>query len=276
MLLSEIKPSPCLSEHVKMFRVIEFHFPQAAVMPFKAYAPKPEYCIQFMPHDAETVVYPDSGLTISNKKIIMIGLHTHVIHRYVASDILGLQVVFQPGSIYRLTNISCDELLNVYIDAEEIFGNELQLINEQLFYAKDYVEMIAVVEAFLMKRINRINNRKHRVDDVSKLMSAETDRFSVDKFLKEAFLSHRQFDRKFKERIGLTPKHFLQMARFDKAFRMKNRFPKKDWLSIALHCGYYDYQHLVKDYKEFTGYTPPEFFAIDTKAPERFFGDVEI
>jgi AraC-like DNA-binding protein len=57
---------------------------------------------------------------------------------------------------------------------------------------------------------------------------------------------------------------------------MKNRSPQKDWLSIALHCGYYDYQHLVKDYKEFTGYTPAQFFAIDNQAPERMLGDVEI
>jgi AraC-like DNA-binding protein len=65
------------------------------------------------------------------------------------------------------------------------------------------------------------------------------------------------------------------MARFDKAFRMKNRFPDRDWLSIALHCGYYDYQHLVKSYKEFTGYTPVQFFAIDNHAPERILGHAE-
>jgi AraC-like DNA-binding protein len=56
---------------------------------------------------------------------------------------------------------------------------------------------------------------------------------------------------------------------------MKNRYPDKDWLSIAIHCGYYDYQHLVKDYKEFTGYTPPQFFSIDNGSPERAFGDAE-
>jgi AraC-like DNA-binding protein len=74
----------------------------------------------------------------------------------------------------------------------------------------------------------------------------------------------------------MPPKQFLQISRFDKAFRMKNRFPGRDWLSVALHCGYYDYQHLVKDYKEFTGYTPTQFFAIDNHAPERILGDVEI
>jgi AraC-like DNA-binding protein len=276
VLLNEIIPSSCLSEYIKTFRIIEFHFPDLTVIPFKAYPPRPEQCLQFMPKDPETVVYPVSGQTISGKKTIIMGLHTNVIHRYVARDFLGLQVIFQPGAFFMLTNISCNELVNVYIDAEDIFGTELQLVNEQLFHAKDYKEMILIVEIFLIRRIKKINDYKHRVDEVSRLMSFETDKFSVDKFLKAACLSHRQFDRKFKERVGLTPKYFLQMARFDKAFRMKNRFPLKNWLAVALHCGYYDYQHLVKDYKEFTGYTPPAFFAIDNKAPERLTGDAEV
>jgi hypothetical protein len=56
-------------------------------------------------------------------------------------------------------------------------------------------------------------------------------------------------------RIGIPPKQFLHIIRFDRSFRMKNRFPDKDWFSIAIDCGYQDYQHLAKDYKAFTGYT---------------------
>ncbi len=85
----------------------------------------------------------------------------------------------------------------------------------------------------------------------------------------------RQFERKFNEHMGVSPKLYARIIRFDYVFRLKNRHPEKDWLSIALECGYHDYQHLAKEYKEFTGCTPTEFFALDQKAPERFFGDVE-
>ena len=74
----------------------------------------------------------------------------------------------------------------------------------------------------------------------------------------------------------MTPKQLLQMARFDKAFRMKNRFPEMDWLSVSLYCGYYDYQHLVKDYNLFTNYTPKQFLDIDQRAPERTLGHAEV
>jgi AraC-like DNA-binding protein len=45
-----------------------------------------------------------------------------------------------------------------------------------------------------------------------------------------------------------------------------------DWLRIALECNYHDYQHLVRDYKDFTGYGPNAFHEIESKAPERSFG----
>jgi AraC-like DNA-binding protein len=162
------------------------------------------------------------------------------------------------------------------MDAEEIMGTGTRHVNEQLFSAKSYAEMIQVVECFLTHLIKSAKIRQHRVDTISQKMLQHGECFSVDAFLKEACLSHRQFDRKFLERVGISPKQYLQVIRFDKAFRMKNRNPEKDWLTIALHCGYYDYQHLVRDYKEFTGCTPNQFVQIEDKAPERTFGEKEI
>jgi AraC-like DNA-binding protein len=276
VLLNEIKPSIFLTGYIRLYRIIDFHFPDTAVIPFKVYPPRPEQCLQFYPKDTETVKYPDSTLTISNKKVTLAGQHTIVNHRYVGKDFFSFQVVFQPGALYRITGISSGELANRYMDAEDIFGSSIRLVNEQLYDAKSHTELITIVEGFLNRLIKKSKKAEHRIDTIGNLMLLPDEQYHLDKFIKEACLCHRQFDRQFKERLGISPKQFLQIVRFDRAFRMKNRQPEKDWLSIALHCGYYDYQHLVKDYKEFTGYTPTQFFEVDSKAPERFFGDAEI
>ncbi|MES2005900.1 MAG: helix-turn-helix domain-containing protein [Bacteroidota bacterium] len=229
-----------------------------------------------MPGDVEITKSPDSGLVLSNQNIILVGQQTNVFHRYPANHFLAFQVIFQLSALYLLRKIPSYELTNQIIDAETIFGKSIKLVNEQLFYAKDYAEMICIVEQFLTTLIQKRETKRHPVNEISSMMLQAQEGLSVDKFLHAACLSHRQFDRKFKESTGIAPKQFLQLIRFDRAFRMKNRFPGKDWLSIALHCGYYDYQHLVKDYKEFTGYTPVQFFEIDNKAPERAFGEAEV
>ncbi|MGL6269701.1 MAG: helix-turn-helix domain-containing protein, partial [Chitinophagaceae bacterium] len=79
-------------------------------------------------------------------------------------------------------------------------------------------------------------------------------------------------ERKFKERTGVNPKLYARIIRFDRAFRLKNSRPEFDWLRIAVECDYHDYQHLAKDYKDFTGLTPNSFHEIENKAPERSFG----
>ena len=62
------------------------------------------------------------------------------------------------------------------------------------------------------------------------------------------------------------------MIRFDRAFREKNLRPDSDWQQIAFDCNYYDYQHLVRDYKEFTGLRPTDFHQLESSVPDRRFG----
>jgi transcriptional regulator GlxA family with amidase domain len=73
--------------------------------------------------------------------------------------------------------------------------------------------------------------------------------------------------------MGISPKLFARIARVHKAFRIKYDCPNEDWLRIALSCGYHDYQHLAKDFYEFTGSSPSIFLLeILNKSPESFFG----
>ena len=100
MLLDEILPTPSLTGYVRLYRIIDFHFPDVESIPFKVYPPRPEHCLQFYPKDTETVKYPDSDIVISNKKATIIGQHTTVNHRYVGKLFLCFQVVFQPEALY--------------------------------------------------------------------------------------------------------------------------------------------------------------------------------
>lgn len=187
-----------------------------------------------------------------------------------------VQVVFQPGGLYRLTGIPTIDLNNQYFDAEAVLGNEAKALNERLTNIEDYPKMIPVVEDFLLSLVKKSAYEIRPIDKVGIAMLQNVNQYSLDWLAKESCLSAKQFERNFNERIGINPKYFARIIRFDKVFRMKNAFPNKDWLSIALDCGYYDYQHLVRDYKEFTGMTPASFYMQDTQSPERKFGIVEV
>jgi len=276
MLLDNILPSPDLTDFVRIYRIIDFYFPAGQPDFPKLYTPRPEICLQFYSKDKELIQYPDDTTASMNKEMTISGQHTVTQGRFVGKNFLSVQVIFQPGILFQLTGIPANILTNKSLNASDIFGNHAAFVNEQLFNAGNYPKMIQIVEDFLKQVIRQKNMYTHPVRKIARLMMQDADKHSLDWFIKESFLCQRQFDRKFDELVGVNPKRFLRIIRFDKAFRMKNRFPKKDWLSIAIECGYHDYQHLVKDYKEFTGLSPAQFTELDTKGPDRIIGVAEI
>lgn len=272
MVLSEFTPSPPLANFVRAYRIVQFVFAGVTNLPYKPYPPRPEHCLSFYPRDTETVEYVNSCKKITNLKTVLMGQQDEVTNRYVGRDFLVFQVVFRPGALYRLTGIPSWELNNSYFDAETVFPKHIKEVNDKLNDAKGFNEMVAVVESFLLKAVNRCVREFHRMDDLSNIILQSADNISIQWLAKESCLSLRQYERKFKERMGISPRYFNKIVRFENAFRLKNKSPHLDWLSIAIQCGYHDYQHLAKDYKAFTNQSPTGFHLLDNAAPERKFG----
>ncbi len=70
---------------------------------------------------------------MANKKVAFTGQHTTLHHRQVGKEFLSFQVVFQPGAFYCITGIHMQELVNVYMDEENIFGTQVRRVNESFF-----------------------------------------------------------------------------------------------------------------------------------------------
>ncbi len=244
------------------------------VLPFKAYIPRPEHCLIFYLRDLQNVGY-EKGNTRKHPRCTLNGQHTLTSQRYTAYDFRALQIVFQPGALFRLTGIPMHELTNTFIDAEAIWGKEIRETQEAMCNAEGTAAAIVVAEIFLNRIIRGCKRDLSPVDKVSQFILSHPGPLSMDYLADQSYLSTRQFSRRFNDRIGVNPKTYERIARFGKTFGLKNNFPESDWLTIALACGYYDYNHLVKDYKDFTSLTPAAFYEKDTKAPERVFGVIE-
>jgi AraC-like DNA-binding protein len=240
------------------------------------YSPRPETCLVFYLRDLQDIGYLDQNQLTSHPRCTINGQHTVVTKRYNGRDFWAVQIVLQPSALYLLTGIPAQELTNTFIDAEDVWGKEIRTAHEQMCNTDGVEEVIRIAELFLERLIRRPKYSLQGIDKVSAVILNQNRSISMDKLASDACLSNRQFQRRFAERTGIGPKLFDKVVRFEKAFFMKNANPHLDWLSIALACGYYDYQHLAKDYKYFTNLTPTGFYELDTRAPERTFGVVEV
>ncbi|CAN5823948.1 helix-turn-helix domain-containing protein [soil metagenome] len=269
-------PSPNLQEFVRQYQIVGFEFKENETIPWKPYWPRAEYCLSFYPRETERVEYINGQTEEDKPRSTIIGQPCTLTRKHVKNDFLIFQIVFQPGALFRLTGIPAKELTDTFIDAEAVFSGEINLVNERLSSSGSHLEMINIVEEFLYFLIRRVKYEKKPIDKVSLYLLNNPKYPSFDWLASEACLSSKQFYLKFVERMGVSPKMFARLTQFHQAMIRKQLQPHKDWLSIALDLGYYDYQHLVRDFKEFTLLTPPAFFLEDNNAPERRFGYKEM
>jgi AraC-like DNA-binding protein len=275
MVLKDFLPAPALREFIRCYRIVHMTFDSSVQLPFKPYTPRPENCLSFYPLDRERVDFTDTQKSVTKVSVALIGQALAVTNRYIGNNFMVIQLLFQPGGLYRLTGMPAFEVTNSYLEADLVFSKDIHFVNEAFFHAKNYAEIVQIADSFVGDLARKKVRDSHPTDLVCQQMMQNTVPISLDKLAREAFLSVKQFERKFRERTGVNPKIFERLIRFDHAFREKNLNPDRDWLSIAFDCQYYDYQHLVRDYKTFTGQTPTAFHQLEIQAPERILGMAE-
>jgi AraC-like DNA-binding protein len=272
MIFASFLPSPILQEYVEAYHIRHFEYEESNISRVKPYHAQPEQCLSFYIRDREIVEYVTEKKKLIRPRAELTGQHTVRINRHLCgSDFLVLIVNFRPGAVYRLTSIPSYRLVNTGIDAEAVFSPEIALVNSRLNSTDNYEEMIQIVETFLIGRFSKLKLGAHAVDFVSQQIIKSPENLSLERLASFANLCPRQFERKFTERTGVTPKFFVRMSRFNKICKLKYLCREADWLDLALSYGYHDYPHLVRDCKEFANATPVEYFFQDSKAPEHDF-----
>jgi AraC-like DNA-binding protein len=78
-------------------------------------------------------------------------------------------------------------------------------------------------------------------------------------------LSAKRFIERFKNEVGLTPKRYCRILRFQQAVRRAHRCPHVDWSQVAVDCGYFDQAHFIHDFRAFAGLTPTAYLAARTE-----------
>ncbi|HEY5746468.1 MAG TPA: helix-turn-helix domain-containing protein [Chryseolinea sp.] len=186
----------------------------------------------------------------------------------VTPDFFALVVYLKPGALYRLIRLPMTGFSPECCDAALFFGNEVRQVHEQLAETGRVPAMIAIVEKFLLSKCRQVGTQSP-VDVIAARVLSDPTFFSLDAMADEACLSTRQFYRKFVERMGISPKFFSRLSRFNLAYQYKLRHPGVTWSSIAQEFSYTDYHHMEKEFKSFLGLTPGEWVKTELAAPER-------
>ncbi|SKC20620.1 helix-turn-helix domain-containing protein [Dyadobacter psychrophilus] len=273
MICQEYIPQQQLQPFVQSYQLRHFTFGDGNSIPFKPYAPRPEQTLAFFPRGSESEENLVTNTMTKRPRSAIIGQYSQRTNRHLnGPEFCVLLVNLKPGVLYRLIGMPFTELTNTFIDAEYILSKEIRRVNKRLSSAESAQEMIDIVEKLLLGLTSNIVRDAHSIDAVTNLLIQRPEDSSVLALAETSCFSPRQFERLFKERMGISPKLFARVARMTKAFSLKYHHPDLDWFSIALYCHYHDYQHLAKDFKDLAGVTPTIYMNEEDDAPERRFG----
>ncbi len=103
----------------------------------------------------------------------------------------------------------------------------------------------------------RIKNKNNQLQAVVNDIHSTNGQISIFELSKRNFTTVRQLERNFKKHIGLSPKEYSNIIRFQNALSIiKNSNQNRSLLDIAFECGYYDHSHLTNEIKRNTGLLP--------------------
>jgi len=266
MFCKSILPSPPLQEFVRNYKILHLKFNNSYIIPFKHRPPKAEQGIVF--YVKGFVDLQNTGSSQIPAPVSVFSHQTDKKRFQVTPEFLMFTIFLHPGVLHRLIHMPVVDLNQSYHDAELFFGTEVRMITEQLAEVVDYSSMVPIVETFLLTKFRKLQ-MSNAVDDVANYLLADPTAFSLDSIARQACLSSKQFYRKFVERIGISPKFYSRITRFNQAYQYKIAHPDVYWSSIAQKFCYTDYHHLEKEFKEFTELTPNDWIIENQAAPER-------
>ena len=272
MNFSSIAPGPALRDVVKDYLIAHFRFDPRKPLPYKRYAPKPEQGITFFVRGRPRIVDPLTEESREAPPMAIFGQQMKRCTVHLAAEFLMFRVHFQPGALFRTLNVPLYEFGEGYFDAELILGLDVREVSERLATARSYAEMVGAVEAYLLPTVAGVAQKALPVDQAARRLTADPRDMSLDWLSRQAGLSPRQFNRKFTGRMGVGPKIYSRLLRYHAAYLFKAAHPAVAWPTVAIDFGYTDYQHMVRDFRQFANATPNSWLREDAASPEIVLG----
>jgi AraC-like DNA-binding protein len=193
----------------------------------------------------------------STKGARICGVHSKgfIITKSQNCSVLGVH--FKPGGSAAFFAIPTGELHNQIISLEELWKEDAREIRDRLRSKLMIEAWFQTLEQFLLTVMQPPD--RHRVVDFALCEFERLPNSPVSAVTDQIGLSTRHFNKLFRDRVGLTPKLYCRIRRFQQVLRFIEGKKQLDWVDVAFTWGYFDQAHLIHDFQTFAHCTPTEY-----------------
>jgi AraC-like DNA-binding protein len=196
---------------------------------------------------------------------VVCGAHSEFFVIDTASQDGVMGVHFRPAGAYPFLKLPNGELHNQHVDLGSLWGwQAVRDLRERVLAEPTPEGKLRRLEEALLARARGGFERHPAVAYALGEFHAATGGRSIAAVTDRTGFSARRFIDVFEKEVGLTPKLFCRVQRFQKVLHTIQSGCAVDWAQIALDCGYYDQAHFIHDFRAFSGINPSAYLAAHT------------
>jgi AraC-like DNA-binding protein len=169
---------------------------------------------------------------------------------------------FHKGKAYPFVEMPMHELTDYVVDGELVMSGEILNMREALLGQPSIAEKFQCAEHYLFKAFKSKLTINPFINYSVNMILRSPQQLSINHLAEKVGFSQKHFIKIFKAHVGVTPKAFLKITRFQKAIQQIETQTLTNWTNVALESGYYDQAHFINDFKEFSGFTPRQFLSL--------------
>nr|WP_315028443.1 helix-turn-helix domain-containing protein [uncultured Chryseobacterium sp.] len=249
------EPNPEFSPFIKCFWTLEHpkeDIPQSQTI-------VPDGCMEMIFHYGDLYNQYIDGIAVIQPRSCVFGQLTQPL-KIEPTGITGIfSVRFHHDGFIPFTTIPIKEMDDKAVSLEKLFGTDGINFEKNVLLASTIPEKISVVETFLLGRLNA-ETIDRMVKTTIDLLLDVNGQIPVNKISEQTKINRRQLERKFSSSIGLSPKQLSKIIRLQKVIKLLLSKEYTSLTALAHESEFYDQAHFIKDFKEFTGFTPKEFY----------------
>jgi AraC-like DNA-binding protein len=178
-----------------------------------------------------------------------------VVETRAHASIVGVH--FRPGGASTVLGVPAGTLADAHVELEDLWGARARRLRDRLLATMDVGERLGLLERALLE--GRSPPMPVRGEVAVAMARLGAPGSSVRDLATELGLSHRRFIELFTAQVGITPKRFARVRRWQRALASASRQAAPDWAQVASGAGYCDQGHLCREWLALTGLSPAEF-----------------
>jgi AraC-like DNA-binding protein len=168
-------------------------------------------------------------------------------------------VHFKPGGAFPFLGLPAGDLADTHVDLETLWGRSAGRLRERLCEARTSAERFHLLQDALLSRLRHGVEQHYAVSAALEMFGKNKAGPRVSEAAKYLGLSQRRFIQVFKAEVGMKPKLFSRIQRFQQTRTVIQHNPSVNWADLAVDLGYFDQSHFIREFLEFSGLSPTDY-----------------